>query len=97
MEEPPSITVSFESGVQDELMLTHYKIHESSTGGCNYLGRLRNSHSSSAAVTGCMNKPGDRMDITLISEHNINKMFTVDFFGNTEIVKNPFGDGGILI
>ena len=97
MNEPPSISVSFASGVQDDLILTHYKMYESSMGGCNYLGRLRNSPSSSVAVTGCMNKPGDRMDITLISEHNINKMFTVDFFANTEIVKNPFGNGGILI
>ena len=95
VDEPPSIAVSFASGVQDDFMLKHYKMHESSTAGCNYLGRLRNNPSSSIAVTGCMNKPGDRIDITLISEHNTNKMFTVDFFGKTEIVKNPFEHGGL--
>ena len=94
MDEPPSITVSFTSGVKDDLILTHYKMHESSTGGCNYLGRLKNNHYSSVAVTGCLNKPGDLMEITLLSEHTTNKMFTVDFSGNTEIVKNPFGEGG---
>ena len=95
MDEPPSISAAFASGAHDDFLLKHYKMHESSTGGCNYIGRLRNSPSSSVAVTGCMNKPGDRVDITLISEHSTNTMFTVDFFGNTEIVKNPFENGGI--
>ena len=97
MDQPPSVAVSFANGVSDDLILMQYKMHESSMGGCNYLGRLRQSPSSSAAVTGCLNNPGDRMEVTLISEHNTNRMFTVDFLGNTEIVKNPFGDGGIFL
>ena len=63
---PPSIRVTFANGAQDDLDLTEYKFHESSEGGCNYLGRLRNDLASSAAVTGCLNQPGDLMDITLI-------------------------------
>ena len=97
IDEPPSITVSFPNGIKDELRLEPYQMHERSTGSCNYIGKLRSNPFSSAAVTGCLNNPGDVMEVTLISKHNINKMFTVDFFGNTEIVKNPFGEGGIYI
>ena len=70
-------------------------MNEHSKGSCNYIGKLRKNPFSSAAVTGCLNDPGDIMEVTLISKQSINKMFTVDFFGNTEVVKNPFGDGGI--
>ena len=76
------------------LDLKHYKLNKESVAGCNYLGHLRNSPSSSVAVTGCLNKPGDKMDVTLISEHNINKMFSVDFFGNAEVIKSAFEKGG---
>jgi len=93
MEEAPTIKVTFANGVKDQLDLTHYKMHEDSEIGCNYIGHLRNSPSSSVAVTGCINKPGDRMEMTIISEHNTNKMFTVDFNGNAEIIKNPFEEG----
>lgn len=92
--DPPSIRITFANGVQDDLELTQYKFHESSEGGCNYLGHLRNDYASSAAVTGCLNQPGDLMDVTLISKNNINKMFSVDFFGNAEIIENPFKQGG---
>ena len=92
--EPPSIRVTFANGVQDDLELTQYKFHESSEGGCNYIGRLRNDLSSSVAVTGCLNNPGDSMDVTLISKNNINKMFSIDFFGNAEIIDNPFEQEG---
>ena len=91
---PPSIRVTFANGVQDDLELTQYKLHERSEGGCNYLGRLRNDLASSVAVTGCLNQPGDLMDVTLISKNNINKMFSVDFFGNAKIIENPFDQGG---
>ena len=94
MNEPPSIRIAFANGVQDDLELTQYKFHESSEGGCNYLGRLRNDIASSVAVTGCLNQPGDLMDVTLISKNNINKMFSVDFFGNAEKITNPFEQGG---
>ena len=94
-EEAPSITVRFANGVQDDLVLEHYRMNKESPIRCNYLGHLRNSPSSSVGVTGCLNQPGDRMDVTLFSEHNINKMFSVDFSGNAEVIENPFEDGGI--
>jgi len=93
--DPPSIQVTFSNGVQDEFVLTQYKLNELSTGGCNYLGRLRNDAQSSVAVTGCIDNPGDEMEVTLLSGNNINKMFLVDFNGNAEIINNPFEDGGI--
>ena len=96
MDVPPSIKVSFPSGAEDVLELTYYMLQEGSNRSCNYLGHLRNTPFSSAAVTGCLNKHGDKMEITLISEHNSNMMFTVDFDGNTEIIRNPFQDGGML-
>ena len=87
--------MSFPNGVEDEIALQHFKIHESPIGMCNYIGHLRHTVSSSVAVTGCLKKPGDTMEITMISEHNSNKMFVVDFHGNTEIVFSPFETGGM--
>ena len=92
--DPPSIRVTFANGVQDNLELMQYKFHDRSEGGCNYLGRLCNEPASSVAVTGCLNQPGDLMDITLISRNNMNKMFSVDFFGNAKQIANPFEQGG---
>ena len=94
IKDPPSVTVMFPNGVQDELELSHYKFHEDSEDGCNYLGHLLNDVASSVAVTGCLYKPGDVMEITLISKNNVNKMFAVDFYGNAEIIKSPFENGG---
>ena len=97
-EEPPSIRVMFENGVEDDIELVHYKMNEDSVAGCNYLGHLKTQPStSSVAVTGCLNNPGDRMDVTIISENNINKMFSVDFDGHAEVISNPFEEGGKII
>merc|ERR1712088_371228 len=94
LNQPPSVQVTFSNGVQDELELTEYKPYSSrSNAGCNFLGRLRNEVASSAAVTGCLNKPGDIMEVTLISKNNVNKLFKVDFDGNTEVLANPFENG----
>ena len=94
--DPPLVQVTFPNGVQDQLELEAYQIHEASTIGCSYVGRLLNDAASSAAVTGCLYNPGDTMEITLISKNNINKMFSVDFYGSTKILDNPFKHGGIL-
>ena len=95
-EEPPSIQVTFANGVRDHFVLAHYRMNEESVVGCNYLGHLGSSVSSSVAVTGCLNNPGDTMEVTLISKNNINKMFAVDFNGNAKAIKNPFEEGGII-
>jgi len=94
IEEPPSIQVMFDNGVQDDMELVHYKMNEDSVAGCHYLGHLKGSPSSSSvAVTGCLNNPGDRMEVTIISDNNVNKMFSVDLDGHAETIKNPFGEG----
>ena len=96
IEEPPYLHVTFDNGVQDYIDLRHFKLHETSEMGCNYLGHLRNNPlSSSVAVTGCLQNPEDIMEVTLISNHNMNKMFSVDISGTTKIIKNPFQNGGM--
>ena len=94
VEEAPTIEVTFANGVKDELVLSHFKMNEDAVIGCNYLGHLRGSPSSSVGVTGCLNKPGDRMEVTMISENSLNEMFAVDFYGNAQIIKSPFEEGG---
>jgi hypothetical protein len=94
VEEAPTIEVTFANGDNDDLVLSHYKMNENAVIGCNYIGHLRRSPSSSVGVTGCLNKPGDKMEVTMISEKNINNMFSVDFYGNAEIIKTPFEEGG---
>ena len=97
MEEPPTMKVTFPNGVQDDLELSHYKMNKAAPLGCNYIGRLRGDPTSSVAVSGCLNKPEDRLQVTLHSKNNFNKMFKVDSFGNAEIVRSPFQDGGMII
>jgi len=93
IEEPPTMKVTFHNGLEDDLELTHYKMNKAAPIGCNYIGRLRGDPTSSVAVSGCLNKPEDRLQVTLHSKNNFNKMFKVDSFGNAEIVRSPFQDG----
>ena len=90
--DPPKINVLFADGDEDEIDLTP---HASSTKSCNFLGNLRNTPFSSVAVTGCLNKPEDKMEITLISNRNQHKIFTVDMDGKTQSLASPFAEGGI--
>merc|ERR1719150_271122 len=60
---------------------------------CSFIGHLEN-HPSSAAITGCLEKPGDTLEITLLSEHNPNdSMFRVDLEGNLEVLEHPLNKG----
>ena len=87
--DPPQILITFPSGIQDEFILKHHIVGPSLKKRCNYLGHIQNSLSSSVAVTGCMRKPGDKIDITMISPHSGLKMYSVDFFGNAEAIEIP--------
>ena len=89
------ILVTFASGEKDFMDLKHFRMNEVSVVGCNYIGRLQNDPTSSLAVTGCLNKPGDKMEVTLVSKKNKNKMFLVDFERNTEILRNFYEEEGI--
>ena len=88
IEEAPTIQVTFADGRKDALELNHYKHNEKSSIGCNYIGTLRNDPTSSVAVSGCLNKPGDKMEVTMISDSCKNQMFMVDFNGNAEVMTN---------
>ena len=92
--EPPTIQITFDSGLKDDLELNHYKLSDESKIGCNYIGRLRNDPTSSVAVTGCLNEPGDKMEVTIISNNSRNKMFEVDFNGYAQVIHSPFQNGG---
>ena len=92
---PPLIKVRFSNGIEDEFDLIPTENFNSLTKKCSYHGRLRNHLSSSVAVTGCLDKNDSQMEITLISDHNIDKMFRVDVAGNVETIRNPFENGGI--
>ena len=95
----PTIGVTFTDGRKDILDLENVEKGASARSfmSCRYLGQLRQDIQSSAAVTGCLNKPGDKMEITLISNQTKDKMFSVDFDGKTEVLKNPFEDNGITL
>ena len=88
-QEPPSIEVFFPNGLHDEFVLEHYKLFKDSKKGHNYIGHLKNNPDSSVAVTGEMVKPTDRMEITLLSKHNEDQMYEVDYFGRTKVIPVP--------
>ena len=87
--EPPQILVTFPNGNQDEFVLNHHILEASMKKRCNYLGHIQNSLPSSVAVTGCLKKPGDKIEITMISEHSGIKLFSIDYDGNVEEKEIP--------
>ena len=96
--------MTFTDGTKDILDLDNLEkeasalsVNKNNDKNCRYLGKLRQDIQSSAAATGCLNKPGDKMEITLISNQTKDKMFSVDFDGKTEVLKNPFADNGITL
>ena len=93
---PPMIEVTFMNGVKDEFDLIALDDGNSLEKRCHYHGRLRNHLNSSIAVTGCFENDDSKMEITILSDHTINKMFRADLAGNVEIVENPFKYGGMI-
>ena len=82
--EPPQIFVTFPNGNQDKFVLKHHILGDSMKKRCNYLGYIQNSVPSSVAVTGCMKNPGDKIQITMISQHSATRLFSIDYDGNVE-------------
>ena len=67
--------------------------HLSSHDHCNYIGRLYHENTP-VALTGCLEQPGDKMDVTIVSKHlGSSKMFQVDFHGNVEEIESELGNG----
>ena len=83
--------VTFPNGVKDEIILKGNKENK-----CNYLGHLHGDPISVIGASGCLTKHGDKMEITLISEHSFHNMFILDFDSNTDIVENPFMKEGMF-
>ena len=82
------------------MILSHHNLGASVKDRCNYLGYLENSLISSVGATGCLNKPGDVMVLTIFSEHSRHHMFSVEFSGKTRILENTLvykGNKGALL
>lgn len=83
----PEMTVTFENGVTDDLVLESYR-----NSPCNFIGTLKR-HSGRAAVTGCLKNPEDKMHISLMSDLNTKSLaYEMDFDGNLRALENPFKD-----
>ena len=81
----PEMTVTFENGATDGMVLEPY-----SNSPCNFIGKLK-THQGSTAVTGCLNNPGDKMHITLLSDLNTKSVaYELDFDGRLTALENPF-------
>ena len=81
----PDVTVGFENGVSHQMVLEPY-----SNSPCNFIGKLSNDPSSSVAVTGCLNQPGDKMHITLLSGiQSRSLIYSLDFDGQVTALENP--------
>ena len=93
----PTIGVTFTDGTEDIIDLENAEKGGSarSIKSCRYLGKLRQDVQSSAAATGCLNKRGDKIEITLISNRAKHQLFSVDFDGKTKVLKNPFAGKSI--
>ena len=56
----------------------------------NFIGHLKNVPDSSVAVTGCLEKPGDKMHITMIAPIEAkSSIFELDFNGQVTALENP--------
>merc|ERR1711936_118922 len=81
----PEMSVTLENGETHEMVLEPY-----SESPCNFIGSLKNVDSS-LAVTGCMNKAGDKMHITLLSDVNTRATtYELGFDGQVTAQENPF-------
>ena len=81
----PEIKVGFQSGLSHEMVLEPY-----SSSPCNFIGELKNVPDSSVAVTGCLERPGDKMHITMIAPIEAkSSIFELDFDGQVTALENP--------
>ena len=80
----PEMSVTFENGQTHEMILEPY------FGRCNFIGSLKSEPGSSLAATGCLEKPGDKMHITLLSAYNtLGATYTVDYDGHVTANESP--------
>ena len=81
----PEMAVTFENGQTHEMILEPY-----SNSACNFIGELKYIHGT-VAVTGCLNKPGDKMHITVLSDLNTqSSIYELNYNGHVTALENPF-------
>ena len=81
----PEIKVDFENGLTHTMALEPY-----SNSPCNFIGQLKNVHDSSVAVTGCLDKPGDKMHITILSDIDAKSaIFELEYDGRVTVLEDP--------
>ena len=81
----PEIKVGLQGGLNHDMVLEPY-----SRSPCNFIGHLKNVPDSSVAVTGCLEKPGDKMHITMIAPIEAkSSIFELDFDGQVTALENP--------
>jgi len=79
------MAVTFENGQAHEMILEPY-----SNSPCNFVGELKNNPGT-VAVTGCLDKPGDKMHITVLSDLNTkSNIYELDYNGHATALENPF-------
>ena len=82
----PELSVTFANGQTQEMILEPY--YESR---CNFIGSIKSEPGSSVGVTGCLDKQGDEMHITLLSALNIGSTsYTGDYDGHVSAIESPF-------
>ena len=82
----PEITVAFENGNTNEMILEPF-----SESPCNFIGELKSEPGSSVGVTGCLENPDDKMYITLLSDDNsLSYAYIMDYDGKVTADENPF-------
>ena len=81
----PEMAVTFENGQTHEMILEPY-----SNSPCNFVGKLKNNDGT-VAVTGCLDNPGDKMHITLLSDLNTkSSIYELNYDGEVTALENPF-------
>ena len=79
------MAVTFENGQTHEMILEPY-----SNSPCNFVGKLKNNDGT-VAVTGCLDNPGDKMHITLLSDLNTkSSIYELNYDGEVTALENPF-------
>ena len=84
----PKIKVIFSSGFIDEMILEP-AFPGPNCSPCNFLGELKNTTRTTVAVTGCLEKPGDKMEITMLGTQPRGWRLTLDYGGQVTVLRTP--------
>ena len=83
----PKIKVIFASGLIDEMILEP-AFPGPNCSPCIFLGKLKDTAPTNVAVTGCLEKPGDKMEISMsLPQHGW--VLTLDYGGQVTVHRTP--------